>query len=295
MEPIEIVCGIDTNYVPHLAVMLTSLTASNPGQIFRVHVLHDGISKVQRNRVNQCCPKVQIEWKEIEEHPVLGFEGILHISRATYLRLAMVDALDPVIRRVLYLDVDLIINGDVRSLWDTDLGNKVCAAVIDPGMEAKTFAKKHSLPLSGSYFNAGVMLIDMERMRAEPFLERAVAILANPDSRCEFADQDALNIVLWNQWLPVNLTWNFQRKFLYNDFSAWKTETPLTREPAIIHFTEGYKPWRGTEWHPYAWLYSKYLLRTPFRNEVMRAGKIRLPHICKSWLRYRLKRKSVYA
>jgi lipopolysaccharide biosynthesis glycosyltransferase len=206
----------------------------------------------------------------------------------------MLEVLSPTIKRVLYLDVDLIVNGDLRPLWKTNLGDKVCAAVIDPGVDSNEFAAKWSLAGPGMYFNAGMMLIDLDRLRSKPFLHNAVVILADPTKHCEYADQDALNIVLWNEWLPVDPGYNFQRKFLYDHCAAWKSLKPIRREPVIIHFTERYKPWGRSEWHPYAWLYLRSLLRTPFKTEILYAGRIGVRDRYKWWLRYLLKRPTLF-
>jgi lipopolysaccharide biosynthesis glycosyltransferase len=64
----------------------------------------------------------------------------------------------------------------------------------------------------------------------------------------------------------------------------------MKREPAIIHFTTGLKPWNRSEWNPYTWLYIRNLLRTPFWGRVLRDGNIDFIKCCKIWLRYRLKR-----
>jgi lipopolysaccharide biosynthesis glycosyltransferase len=237
---------------------------------------------------------VQIAWYGVEDHRVLEFKPLLQITRATYLRLMMLEVLSPTIKRVLYLDVDLIVNGDLRPLWNTDLGNKVCGAVVDPGVNGDEFAAKWSLSRPGQYFNAGMMLIDLDRLRSKPFLQQAIAILEDPTKPCEYADQDALNIALWNQWLPVDPGWNFQRKFLYDHCAAWKALNPMRREPVIIHYTERYKPWHSSEWHPYAWLYLRSLLRTSFRNQVLHAGGIGIRDRCKWRLRYILKRPSLF-
>jgi lipopolysaccharide biosynthesis glycosyltransferase len=291
---IEIVCGLDSNYAAHLAVMLKSLTAYNQKHRFRVHVLHDGIPPELRKRVEDCNKEVEINWLSVDNHQVLGFEGILHISRATYLRLMMLEMLDPVLKRVLYLDVDMIINGDILSLWNTPLGDKVCAAVADPGVNPKEFAKKWNLSGKGPYFNASVMLFDLDKLRSKPYMEQAIKILATPNHGLEYADQDALNIVLWNDWLEVDPGWNFQRKFLYSNYADWNVLSPQNYQPAIIHYTEFWKPWKKTEWHPCHWLYLRELFKTPFKDSVLKSGGINLDHICKSWLRWIIKRPPMF-
>jgi lipopolysaccharide biosynthesis glycosyltransferase len=293
-ETIEIVCGIDSAYAPHLAVMLTSLAASNPGQSFRIHVLHDGIDEALRTRVDACVPKIKIEWHGIRNHQVLDFDQVLHLTRATYLRLTMLETLDPKIKRVIYLDADIIVNGDLRPLWQTDLGDKVCAAVVNPGIDTVVFAAQWALPEAGQYFNAGVMLFDLNRLRKKPYMQNAIEILAKPNNQCTFADQCALNVVLWNQWLPLDPGWNFQKKFLRDNSVLWKALAPLKRNPVIIHFTEPTKPWQEVDWHPCAWLYLRSLLRTPFWREVLRAGDIDFVQCCKIWLRWVIKRPAIF-
>ena len=59
---IDIVCGIDSNYAPHLAVMLRSLVRYNPKQRFRVHVLNDAVPDDLRRRVEACNKEIEINW-----------------------------------------------------------------------------------------------------------------------------------------------------------------------------------------------------------------------------------------
>jgi lipopolysaccharide biosynthesis glycosyltransferase len=291
---IDIVCGIDSNYAPHLAVMLKSLTRYNPKYRFKVHVLNDAVPDELRRRVEGCNKEIEINWINIDYHCLLELKGFLHISRATYLRLMMIEVLDPALKRVLYLDVDMIINGDILPLWTTPLGDKACAAVVDPGVNPGEFAKKWHLSGKGPYFNSGVMLFDLDKLRSKPYMEQAIKIATSPDHSLEYADQDALNIVLWNDWLAIDPRWNFQRKFLYNNYTDWNALAPQEYQPAIIHYTESCKPWKKTEWHPCGWLYLRALLKTPFKASILKSGEINFYHICKSWLKWTLKRPPMF-
>ena len=290
---IEIVCGIDKNYVPHLAVMLTSLLATNPRHEFRVHILHDAVPEDLRSRVTGS-DRLEIVWHQVVDHAVLGFAQNLHITRATYLRLIMLEVLPPTLTRVLYLDVDMIVTGDIAPLWNMDLQGKICGCVVDPGVDPVVFAQKWHLKGEGLYFNAGVMLYDLDLLRAKPYLEDAITILANPDNVCKYGDQDALNIVLWNNWFFMDPKWNFQRRFLYDNYAAWKELKSVGGAPAIIHFTESEKPWKSSEWHPCRWLYLKSLLKTPFKNEVLKAGNISSLSLFKSRLKWQLKKPPMF-
>ena len=113
-------------------------------------------------------------------------------------------------------------------------------------------------------------------------------LLAAPDS-FEFADQDALNLVLWQRWAVLDPAWNFQRKFLYEDFRHHYPRERRRSLPKIIHFTEEMKPWRADEWHPYGWLYWRYLRLTPFFHPVTSQERISTRRLLKSRVRFYLR------
>ena len=293
-DVIEIVCGIDSNYAPHLAVMLKSLAEYNKKNNFKVHVLHDNIPDDLRKQVADCNKEIDLNWINAADNQVMKFDSWGHISRAAYLRLIMLDVLDPSIKRVLYLDVDIIINGDIRPFWDIDLGDKVCAAVQDAWITGAELAQKWNLPGKPHYFNSGVMLFDLDKLRLKPYMKQAIEILAVPDHGLDYPDQHALNIVLWNDWLAIDPGWNFQRGFLFNHCIFWNALSPEEYQPAIIHYTENFKPWRKSEWHHCSWLYLRTLFKTPFKAAVLKAGGINFYHICRSWLKWTLKRPPMF-
>ena len=287
---IEIVCGIDSNYAPHLAVMLESLAEYNARHRFRVNVLHDNIPDELRKRVEDCTGEIEIKWINAVNHAVLGVEGVGYISRAAYLRLMIPEVLDPALKRVLYLDVDIIINGDILGLWNTPLGNKACAAVADAWVNADEFALKWHLDAKGRYFNSGILLFDLDKLRSGSYMEKAIKIVTAPDHTLQYVDQDALNIVLWNDWLEIDPGWNFQRRFLFDNYAVWNARSPEKYQPAIIHFTEAEKPWNKIDWHDCRWLYLRMLLRTPFIWAMFKSGQIDFRYICKSWAKWTFKR-----
>jgi len=292
-EVVHIVAGSDSNYAPHLAVMLCSLASTNSDLDFKAHIVHDGIYQNYREQVESSVQSMKFEWHDMSNHRVLNFSSLLHISRATYLRLAILDILPNDVHRVLYLDVDVIVLGSIRELWEMNLDNCTCAAVPDPGVDPDEFATKWNLPASKWYFNAGVMLIDLDRLRTNNSLQTAIDVLEKKSNICEFADQDALNIALWNQWKSLSPVWNFQRKFLYDNFVKWKELQPVLTKPVIIHFTEEYKPWRNSEWHPWSWMYLCFLSKTPFKNVVLKNGNISVLDRIKWLLRWHIKRPKI--
>jgi lipopolysaccharide biosynthesis glycosyltransferase len=292
-DAIHIVCVTDENYIPHCAALLKSIERNHANDFIHVHIIHDSVPDHLIRIVKSNNSKLKIDWHSVGEHPALTLPPLLQISRATYLRLIMDEILDQSIARVIYLDIDMIVTGSLRDLWELNLGDRLCAAVIDPGVPTEAFAGKYGLSGPGAYFNAGMILFDMQKIRTDAILSDALNRLLSDRGNYEYADQDALNIILWGKWLQVDPTWNFQRKFLYIEFPYNSSFRDRRGDPRIIHFTESMKPWQAQEWHPLAWLYWKYLLATPFARAMMRKEKISPIRILKYWMKYTFRQRPV--
>jgi lipopolysaccharide biosynthesis glycosyltransferase len=288
MDTIHIAFGVDAPYLPHLAATIASLTATAPRAKFSFIVLHGGLPGEPKAMVEATAPSAAFRWVEIGDEVLRGLDGHWHISRATFYRLILPDILEPEVRRLIYLDSDLIVARDIRELWTADMESRVIAAVYDAGIDAVPFAKRWGLaPVPGSYFNAGVLLIDMERVRGEGIFRTAFDFLLANRPELGFMDQDALNHTLWRQWRVLDPVWNVQRSML---FSNWASDSPAflrpRGRPAIVHYTGDQKPWIANTYHPYAWLYWRALARTPFWSDVAKAGGVNFGSQLRMGLRF---------
>ena len=287
-ETIELVCVTDANYAPHFSALLKSVEAQKGEEHLRVHAILDSVDSDLLAQIQAASPTLEIIGYHVDSHPALNLPPIMHISRATYLRLIMTEFLPPEIERVLYLDIDMLVTRNLLPLWRKDFGGSPVAAVPDHNLSAKKLANSFGLIGEGEYFNAGMLLIDLNAERANGYLKKALDYLIADPSVYEFADQDALNQVLWQNWTVLESTWNFQRAFV-NDNNLYRDACSDQRNlPGIIHFTERWKPWKTDEWHPYAWLYWKYLSKTPFFHEVRERDSIGYLRLLKFWLKYQL-------
>lgn len=265
-DTVRVAFGIDAGYVPHVGVAIASLAATTaPTARLQITILHTGVPDDERRQIESCAPRAGFDWVGIKDPELLGLTGSNHISSATYYRLALSRIVSAEVDRILYLDGDLVVVSDITRLWRTDLQGHALAAVLDPGVDVVSFAERWALtPTPGAYFNAGVLLIDLARVRAEGLFDATLEFLmANRAGLC-FMDQDALNRTLWRQWRPLDPIWNVQRNMVLPDLPNGQPR----RRPAIVHFTTEHKPWLPGAYNPYAWLYWRNLLRTPFRERV---------------------------
>ena len=277
-DEIVVAFGVDLAYTPHLATTLASIVANAPGERFRFLVIHDGIPADEQRRVEEAAPGQNFDWREITGSPMLEFETRTYISRATYYRFAIPEFAGPDTKRALYIDSDTVVLGNLRELWDTDLGGAPIGAVHDGGLNAQGFAEKWDLPpVDLGYFNAGVLVLDLEQIRRSGFFEQAVSMMQARWDEFEMGDQDVLNLLYWDNWARIDSRWNCQRRMLVHLAKGGEQTTPehmrATRRPKLVHYTEKFKPWLPDAWHPLTWLYFRYLKRTPYWADINAQAK----------------------
>jgi lipopolysaccharide biosynthesis glycosyltransferase len=188
---------------------------------------------------------VAVPDEQLEGLPTTGFT-----RKATWYRIFLPELLTE-LDRVLFLDADLIALDSLASLWAVDLGDHYLAAVTNV-FQADHFYRPAQLGLDRpqEYFNAGVMLLNLDLLRRE---ERVAALhryaLDHADGLV-FRDQDVLNAVLAARRLPLHPRWNCMNSTLAFPWSAYvfgaAAVEEARRRPAIRHF-EG--PGLNKPWH----------------------------------------------
>jgi lipopolysaccharide biosynthesis glycosyltransferase len=269
---IDIAFGIDTAYAPHLAAAIASIVANASGGQFRFMVIHDGVPESDQKKIESCAPGHFFIWPQITDTTVTSLAKRNHISRASYYRFSIPDFAPADATRVIYLDSDLIVLGDLRQLFEAELANTLLGAVFDPAVEAEGFAKRWDLnPVHLAYFNAGVLLLDVAKIRASGAFDKAFDLITGYWDDLEFGDQDVLNLLFWDKWTRLEPVWNVQRRMVMREGTpcyATRKEMQTDRRPKIIHFTETNKPWAVDAFHPFVWTYYRYLRRTPYWKSV---------------------------
>src|SRR5579883_2454226 len=141
-----------------------------------------------------------------------------------------------------------VVLGDLSQLWELPLSGCALAAVQDaaiPFCDSPRGVKNRSrfgIPENAPYFNAGVMCIQLDEWRRRDITKRAFAYLQQAGGSADFLHQEALNAVLWNDWLPLDPCWNVPGSL------AGRFQTPAASNcdhPAIVHFAGRFKPWRA--------------------------------------------------
>lgn len=234
MEPISIVTISNDHYAVHLATMLFSLFENkHPETNYQIYIIDGDLSAENKMKINRLLQNYHSSPIYLTADKVL-FEkckGWGHVSRESFYRISIPDLLDKNIKKALYLDSDLIINGDLQELWEHEkLEKHFLGAVVDPVDIAGI-----RLPRGYKYFNAGVLLMNLKMWRRYNISSKVLKFLNRNPSKIMWWDQDALNAVLYNKWFPLDIKWNFQVFRMGH----------LNIRPIIIHFNTDVKPWNG--------------------------------------------------
>lgn len=269
-----IACTIDNSYIRHCGVMLRSLFLANQDEELRVYVVHGDLEPaawgVLVSYLSEFLSSVSFLHVGADLLANLPVHG--HLTLATYYRLLFPMILPAGISRLIFLDSDMIIAGSLRELWQTSLQGQPVAAVIDRS-QAENLER---LELEGgSYFNGGVLLIDLDAWRAEDVIERGLAYaIANPE-KVIYCDQDVMNslfhrrcLALPPRWNALPHLWGLTPDPELQGAPLAAAELQARRDPAIVHFAGGgpAKPWNHHCRHPWAARYREILARTPWAS-----------------------------
>lgn len=270
----DLVCTIDDAYVRHCAVTLLTLRDANPTAELNVHLLHDGLEPAEAARLLRCLDGVlsRLTLIHLDTTPLRHFPLSHHVSLATYFRLLIPAALPAALDRVLFLDADTVVNDSLAELWSTNLEGRALGAVPSPGDELDR--ARLGLTAKEGYFNAGVMLIDLEAWRRRDLVAEGAALLRREPERILWWDQDVLNLAFRGDWLPLHARWNALPQWWLDARGRIDATRPLTpwsdgsEAPAIVHFAGAgdCKPWNHHCRHPHRFRYRSFAARTPWRG-----------------------------
>ncbi len=285
MNNIDIVLSSDNNYAQHCAVLIASILLNNKNKYrFNFHILDGGISSKNKHKISELN---RIQDFSITYYSMNNYDFSFlplnrkNISISTYYRLMLTSILPEDINKIIYLDCDIIVDGDISEFWETDISD-VFAGVIEDESSIRSTIK---LGLN-NYFNAGVLLLNVKKLRETNFIEAWLKYFKENELIIDLQDQDILNGVFNNnvKWLP--LKWNANATLFsdieLNHFYSSEDAKIAKDNRVIIHYTERYKPWSKKCYHPLRKLYFKYLLYTPYKLNIVEYIIIKLCNVIKS-------------
>lgn len=292
----DIVFICDEEYAIPTAVAIKSIEETNNGKK-TIYIVSPSLKEetklfLKSLENNSTSINVLIYKKEVKEFAIQG----LHVSPAAIIKFDL-----PHIFRnknkILYLDSDILVRGDITPLFSIDIENNYAAVVKD--FKPLTYKPSQLVKLNvfhTAYFNSGVMLLNLEKLRKDGIRDKLYKYRASGINY--FMDQDALNVIFAENVKYLDLKWNtisstvgaFNKDELaeYYNLGQIKSKSDIYDQAIIIHLTTKYKPWKfinvpySSEWMS---IYKKLkktndLIRTildiPTRDKIFSGIRVRI-------------------
>ncbi len=271
---IEVVFATDNCYCRHCCSAIASiLLNADSSSTFHFHILDGGLDKAHQAKLLSLkrIRNFEMSFYDMKQYDFSQFKhNRKHISEATYYRLYLTELLPKEIDKVIYLDCDIIVEKDLKNLWDIDISKYYAGVVEDEGSVRQQ--RRLKLPSENKYFNAGVLLLNIKILRNFDFKKACLTYFYANESIITLQDQDILNGVFNGKCKFLPLCWNangriYQGNNLEKSYSR-EEEIEAGYNPSIIHFTDVNKPWKYTCQHPLKEEYWKYLNYTNYKDKV---------------------------
>ncbi len=263
---IPIFYACDENFVKYTYVSIRSLIDNSSKEYsYKIYILNSNICDKTKSKAEEfICENVSIEFINVEKNlEQLGKNLPIrdYYSKTTYFRLFIAE-LFPEYNKVIYIDSDTIVLGDISELFNHELKDNYVGACNEQAMIQTDVFGEYVEKVLGidryQYFNAGILLLNTSLFRTEKILKKFIEML----DKYTFAvtqDQDYLNVLCKGKVLFLEQTWNTE---VYGKIPVSQNEIK------ILHYIMVSKPWHYDDCRlkEYFW---KYAEKTSFYNEIV--------------------------
>lgn len=254
----------DDNYLPFLSVALRSMIDNlNPTTLCRVHVLNDGLCEEGKARLLAMqTDHVTVEFVDVRPliAPILEKLKLRdYYTPSIYYRL-FIPTLFPQYRRAIYLDADIVVNGDITKLYQMPLGERLVAAAPDAIIASHEDFQLYAEGGLGipyrQYFNSGVLVMNLDQFRLQGIRERFTYLLETYHFDTVCPDQDYLNALCFGQVLYLDCGWN-----------KMSIDKNYPGTPSLVHYNMFFKPWQYDD-ISYGEIFWEYAEKTAYYAEI---------------------------
>ena len=291
-KKIAIVMICDTNYVVPTCVAITSMIENKKSEsIYHIHILTDNLTEDDKrvfNTFNSDTVIISIIEGNMEKlknlHNSKSKNSYCVATEAALLKFEIPNLI-PEYDRIIYLDGDIICRKDLTGLYNTNMTTQYAAVVLDSG---KMYSNRELVKQTRKYFNSGVMLLNLDKMRAENLTDTLIKTKKEMTDK-SLMDQNVLNVVFGENTKLLPIKYNFlyinllrAKKNKYftmqqlNEMYGTNYEDldSIRKDSVIIHFSSKDKPWKyydvrlADEWF-------NYFMLSPVKNVQLNRKSLR--------------------
>jgi lipopolysaccharide biosynthesis glycosyltransferase len=180
---------------------------------------------------------------------------VYHFSIVTYYRL-FIASLFPEYKKIVYIDCDLVVLGDISELYHTEIGDNIIAAVPDQNIkDVPAFRRyiENAISVdSDKYINAGVLVMNLEAFRSYEIEQQLIHLITTYNFDLVDPDQAYINYLCRDKIY-----------YLPNGWNKIPAPYPCEGKKNIVHYALYKKPWQYDDVvdGEYFWQYAE---KSPF-------------------------------
>lgn len=266
----NIAFACDANYFQHLSAAVTSLSFNNKLNKINIHLYSNHFDQENKdklqNSIHSQLHKIYYHKSLVSGRVIKNFNSPAHITKMAYQKIIIPEDINTNNKKLLILDCDLLVLGDISDIFEIDMDGNVICAVIDPGFNG---FDRLGLKEGTEYFNSGVFLVNVKEWKKRKITDKIFRIHADKYKVTTTAEQDEFNLAMLNNWKSIDPKYNLQT-IHYAPFVHYKKIKNLDQaisNPLIVHFTTSSKPWQFSNNHPHKRNYIKYLKISGYKEE----------------------------
>ena len=267
----------DEGYVMPTAVAITSVIVNKEIDVYYdIYLVTNKLTNesitLLKNMETESVRVIIIKADKGEDFDKFKIAGY-HVTPSALLKFELPELLPDELEKILYLDGDTIIQKDLTKIFNTNIDNVYAGVVSNGPFRAKRFSDYYNIKCL-SYFNSGVLLLNLKKMREEHISESLIECKFRNSRKFGLMDQDTFNLVFRENVTFLSFYYNFQYhpwldfdiKQLAEHYGLKMVDSKFKWIPEafIIHYSMR-KPWQY--FHYFASdIWFQYYLLSPFKD-----------------------------
>ncbi|UJL46299.1 glycosyltransferase family 8 protein [Virgibacillus sp. NKC19-16] len=261
----NILVTLNSNYMKPLKIMLYSLFVNNEGEAFTIYLMHSSMKEAELSDINQYIADhgQSLEIITVTDDYFKGAPVLKHYTKEMYYRLLAFKFLPSELDKILYLDPDILVINEIRTLYDMDISGSLYAAAYHEIASVTEINKLRLKPYDmEAYYNSGVLLMNLDLQREKMKEQEIFDYVEENKKRLLYPDQDIIN-ALYSQDIKNldEVIYNYDPRYYryYKAVSSGKMDVDyVIHNTRFIHYRGKKKPWNKNYTGKFHSIYKHY-------------------------------------
>ena len=273
---IAMIC--DNGYVMPTSVAIQSMISNRAdSDHLIIHIIGDKLTDDNKSKLaSQACKDVDLKFIETDSSRYSGLEkSYSKVSKASLIKFSIPELI-PDVDKAIYIDGDVIVLKSLEPLYSIEIGDKYAVVVSDGPKKNVPGGKRHAYYGDPEYFNSGMMVLNLRKMRSENLSQKLIDFRLNEYNY--FMDQDAFNRIFGENVIHVGVEYDFMLHLIsyrnpgysirqlveFYNISNYNSIDKLFRNVVILHYTFE-KPWKYFD-IPFNEIWMEHFYNSPFKE-----------------------------